>query len=425
MKVSYISLGCPKNSIDLETILGGLTGGAEVTPNPAEADAVIVNTCAFIHPAKEESIETILEVARLKKRKERLKLLVTGCLPQRYRNELAREMPEVDAFFFSTDVETTRQEVRSFLQIAGAGEARYRFGAGHYAYLRIADGCDNRCHYCAIPLIKGGYQSRSIDEIVTEAGQLAASGAVELLLVAQDTTYYGRDRRESNSLHRLLELLAEIDGIRWIRLLYTHPAHWYPELVDAVAKLDKVVKYIDLPIQHIADPVLARMGRTTSRAQIERLIACLRQSIPDLALRTSLIVGHPGETEYEFNELLRFIEQTRFERLGVFTYSAEEGTKAAVWSDDLPDSIKAARRDEIMELQAELSEERNQALIGQEVTVLIDEYDADRHRSIGRTPWDAPEIDNSVTVAGRFSPGTLVQARVVAADIYDLAADPI
>ena len=436
MKLHFVSLGCPKNSVDLETILGQLASRVEIVAEPEEADAVLVNTCAFITSAKEEAIETILGLAALKEHKPGLKLLVSGCLPQRYRGELEGLLPEVDAFFMDRQARTTAAEIGRFLdrgaarhgmaervEILPAGNScapRYRLTPPHYAYLRIADGCDNRCTYCAIPLIKGDAHSRPLPEILAEAEQLAADGARELLVVAQDSTRYGTDLAEELRLHDVLAALNRLDGVRWVRLLYTHPAHWYEELIAAVASLDKVVPYIDLPLQHIADPLLKAMGRKTGRRQIEALIARLRESIPRLALRTSLIVGFPGESEAHFEELAEFVRQARFERLGVFAYSQEEGTAAAAWPDLISAEEKNARLQALMEIQSEISLSRNQSLVGERLEVVIDGYDDEEKRSLARTVWDAPEIDNTVLLDGEHPSGTFTAVTITDADHYDL-----
>ncbi len=422
MKLFYVSLGCPKNSIDLETILGHLSGSIDYVDRPEQADVVLVNTCAFINAAKQESIETILELAAYKKEKPELKVLVAGCLPQRYRDELAQEMVEVDAFFNHRDAQRTAAQVRDYLACNNAASnKRHRLTPRHYAYLRIADGCDNRCTYCAIPLIKGGYHSRPLPEIVAEAEELVRDGARELLLVAQDTTQYGTDLQAQQRLHHVLQALQQVRDVRWIRLLYTHPAHWYPELIETVAGLEKVVPYVDLPIQHISSRVIKAMGRKTDRRHIERLIEELRNKIPDLAIRTTLIVGFPGESESDFAELRQFVAATAFERLGVFTYSQEENTVAGGWEDAIPEAVKQARQAELMEIQADISCERNQAMIGRQFEVVVDEIGEEGH-AIARSRWDAPEIDNTVILDSRAQTGAFALVTCTAADIYDLRA---
>lgn len=420
MKVAYVSLGCPKNLVDLETILGGLQD-VEIIDDPGEADATIVNTCAFITSAKQESIDAIFDLVRIKQSNPEHKILVAGCLPQRYREELAAEIPEVDAFFNSTDVLATTAEIRHFLKKNGSfQEKRKRITPSHFAYLRIAEGCDNRCSYCAIPLIKGSYKKRSFDEIIQEAHELVASGVRELILVAQDTTYFGWKIKSGKSLSDLLTALNEIKDLRWIRLMYTHPAHWDERLMETIADLDKVVKYVDLPIQHASDRLLRKMGRKVTRAEIELLIHRLRSRIPALALRTSLIVGFPGESEEEFGEIVQFVTNTRFERLGVFTYSHEEETEAFSLGDDVSEEEKESRQQEIMEVQAGIAAEQNRALLGKKLEVLIDEVSQEENQSLGRTQWDAPEIDNNVIVPRLLPVGRFVQVNILGTDTYDL-----
>lgn len=425
MKLHYVSLGCPKNSVDLETILGGLTGGMELVEEPEIADVALVNTCAFITSAKQEAIETILQLAALKEERPGLKLLVSGCLPQRYRAELEELLPEVDRFFFDLDAGVTSAGIAAYLGVAAHPCARrHRLTPRHYAYLRIAEGCDNRCSYCAIPLIKGPGRSRPLAEIRTEAELLAADGMQEVMIVAQDSTRYGLDLGRSVRLHDVLAALQEVSRLRWIRLLYSHPAHWYDELIEAVAALDKVVPYIDLPIQHISDPLLRAMGRKSSRGQIEALITRLRSRIPGLALRTSLIVGFPGEGEREFQELCDFVRQIRFERLGVFSYSQEEGTPAEAWPQSVSEEEKEARLQELMAIQAELSLQHNRGLIGRRLQVLVDQPGEEPGTCLARTVWDAPEIDNSVIVSGELAPGSFAMVRITGAAPYDLYAEP-
>ncbi len=437
MKLHYVSLGCPKNVIDLETILGGLARQIELVDDPQRADVALINTCAFIASAKQEAIETILQIAALKKGNPRLRVLVSGCLPQRYQEELSGLLPEVDAFFADRDALITTREIDCFLGFAagpaegtsaaktgapvcGQGAPRYRLTPKHYAYLRIADGCDNRCTYCAIPLIKGDCKSRSLPEIREEAELLAADGARELLIVAQDSTRYGVDLPSPARLHNLLAELQEVKQVRWIRLLYTHPAHWYDELIEAVAGLEKMVPYIDLPIQHISDPMLKAMGRRSSRRHITDLIEKLRGRIPNLALRTSLIVGFPGESEEDFRVLRDFVKLSRFERLGVFAYSQEEGTAAGEWPESVSEEEKRARLEEIMEIQAGISLEHNQALVGRQLEVVADQPGDEKGTTLARTLWDAPEIDNAAILDQELAPGTFAAIECTAADVYDL-----
>lgn len=422
MKTSYINLGCPKNQIDLETILGGLD--VEISPNVENADAVIINTCAFIESAKRESIDAIFEMLQTRKKNEDLKILVSGCLPQRYRNELVELIPEVDKFFLSNAVGNTIQEIREFLQIReNPASDRLLLTPQHYAYLRIADGCDNRCSYCAIPLIKGKYQSRSYEEIVAEAASLVEKGVKELLIIAQDTTAFGHDLNNGMNLPRLLQQLDKIEGVRWIRLLYTHPAHWSDSLIDTMASSDKVVPYVDIPIQHISDSLLRRMGRKVTRAQIERLIENLRRHISGLALRTSIITGFPGETDQDFSQLIDFIDQIQFDHLGVFTYSHEEGTPAFKLKDDVPEEVKLERQREIMRIQEEIVAEKNDRIVGQSIEVLVDEIEYENNRALGHSRWSAPEIDGNILLTANVVQGEFYQVRITGSELFDLTGE--
>ncbi len=426
MKIAYVSLGCPKNIIDLETILGGFGDHVEIVNDPTQADATLINTCAFIESSKKESIDSIFDILQIKTENPHYKVLVIGCLPQRYQEELKAELPEVDAIFSMVDANKAAAQVRSFLQVENhAATHRKPITPLHYSYLRIAEGCNNRCTYCAIPLIKGRYQSRPKADIIAEAHNLVQRGVKELIVVAQDTTFYGRDLRQKVFLSEILTELNEMKGLEWIRLMYTHPAHWNDALIETVAGLDKVVKYIDLPIQHISDRLLELMGRGVNRKQTESLIDRLRQKIPGLALRTSLIVGFPGETADEFGELLNFVEQTRFERLGTFTYSHEEGTRAFSFPDDISEEVKADRQQQVMELQAEIAVKYNESLVDKNLRVLVDEVDAERNLAIGRTQWDAPEVDNSVQMSLPAEVGKFYNVKIRSADIYDLAGERV
>ncbi|MBN2410356.1 30S ribosomal protein S12 methylthiotransferase RimO [candidate division KSB1 bacterium] len=421
MNISYISLGCPKNEIDLEYILGSLDNSFHIVENFDDADVVIINTCAFIDPAKQESIDHILSALQKKKNNSDFKVLVSGCLPQRYKEELSKEIPQVDEYFYSNDISLTIQQVRRYLKSESKkSETRVQITPQHYAYLKIADGCNNRCSYCAIPLIKGDYKSRPYRKILDEACYLADNGVKELLLVAQDTTFYGRDLGNKKSISDLLVSLNDIEGLEWIRLLYTHPAHWDDRLIETAAGLDKIVKYIDLPIQHISDTVLKRMGRKVNSTQIKTLIEKLRKNIPDLALRTSVITGFPGETEKEFQELLAFIKTIKFERLGAFAYSHEENTRAYEFDDDVPRKEKLRRQQKIMELQSQISYMNNKQLIGKTINVMIDENEEDQDYAVGRTQWDSPEIDNTVMIQSEVKAGEIYQVKIISADHYDL-----
>ena len=425
MKVHFVSLGCPKNVTDLEKMLGALGEELQVVTDPGEADVSIVNTCAFIDSAKEEAIDSIFEIVQVKQSNPKLKILVTGCLPQRYGKPLTKEFWEVDAFFEGRDAVKTARQIRRFLGYKRDDTiTRTQLTPQHYAYLKISEGCNNRCSYCAIPGIKGRFKSRPFFEILNEAAQMTRAGIREIIVVAQDTTFYGQDLNSQYRLPDLLYALNELPHLRWIRLMYTHPAHFTRELISTIANLPKVVKYIDLPIQHISDRILAAMGRKVTRLQVERLIHQIRSAIPDVALRTSLIVGFPGETRKEFRELCEFVETTRFARLGVFTYSREEGTRAFHWKDSVAKKTKNQRQLEILERQSQISYDHNQKLIGEELLILVDSFNERKGFCIGRTQWDAPEIDNSVILHGRAQGGEFCKTTIQSADAFELFALP-
>lgn len=407
-KIALVSLGCSKNLVDSEKILGRLAQGeVAFCQDPAFADVLIINTCGFVKDAKEESINTILEMARLKEESGLGKLIVTGCLAERYERELIKDIPEIDHVVKLENFD----KIAELSGLTGGrkgsngscneGESfRIRLTPRHYAYLKISEGCSNSCSYCAIPTIRGPFGSRPMDEILREAEELAAGGARELNLIAQDSTLYGVDLYGRQCLHELLKTLSEIKSIRWIRLLYTHPAHFYPELTHEIAGNEKVVKYIDMPVQHISDKMLGLMGREVTRSGVERLIQRLRGEIPGLVLRTTVIVGFPGEGEKEFGELLSFLEETAFERLGAFVYSREEGTAAAALRDRVPESEKRRRLDEVMALQQGITFRSNGLLVGQTFEVLVDAPREGGRGWLARSYRDAPEVDGNVVVFG-------------------------
>ncbi len=441
-KVALITLGCPKNQVDSEVLAGELRrGGAELVGDPRKADTILINTCGFVADAKSESIEAILRAVRLKKNGRRSlsksgprgemnpgiargpKVIVWGCLSERYKDEIRSELPEVDAFF---GIEPFKDIGRYILgdgyrwsQKAFCG--RTPSALPHTAYLKIADGCDHRCTFCAIPLFKGGMRSRSIPGLVAESEALAGRGVKELILVAQDTTAYGGDRKDGSGLVRLLKKLARIQGIEWIRILYGHPAHVDDALIDTVAGEPKICKTLDLPLQHISDPMLKAMGRGMSRASTERLIARLRKRIPGLALRTAVIAGFPGETEAMFGELLDFVRRTRFERLGVFEYSPEEGTRAFGLKGAVPKPTVRRRHRMLMEAQRVVSEENNRLLESKVLPVIVDGWDAKQKLAYGRTRGDAPEIDQTVWIRSKARAGDIVFVRIEGSSAYDLA----
>jgi ribosomal protein S12 methylthiotransferase len=423
VKVNYISLGCPKNAVDLEKILGSLAPYVDFTEHPDEADMTIINTCAFIQAAQQEAIDEILNIAQIKQERPDFQIWVTGCLPQRYKNQLLELMPEIDEIFTHRDADETSTLIcKKLTGTSNRSGKRYPITASHYRYLTIAQGCNNRCSYCAIPVIKGDLKSRTIPEILAEAHHLANSkdSPKELILVAQDTTAFGMDRNGQE----LSNLLIELDKKRyfdWIRIMYTHPAHWNEGLMDVLANADTILPYIDMPVQHINDKILKSMKRSVTGHDIRALIDKLREKINPLVLRTSLIVGYPGESKHEFNELLAFVENTEFDRLGVFTYSKEQDTRAFNLSNTVSEKTKHRRQEEIMMLQAEISYHKNQKLLHSGIKVLVDEYDKDNHQSIGRTWRDAPEIDNVVVLPElELCVGSFYDIEITQTDMYEL-----
>lgn len=427
--VGIISLGCPKNLVDSEQLMARLAeAGCLMCEDLEDAQILIVNTCGFIQEAKEESLDMILRCAGDKGHGALEKLVVTGCLAQRYRDELTEELGEVDAVI---GLDSTDEIVEFCTGSAAAGRTcdvppRLRLTAGHFAYLRVAEGCDNRCAYCAIPDIRGPFRSTAIEPLVEEAQQLADDGARELCLIAQDTTRYGTDIYGRLRLHELLARVADIDSVQWVRLLYTHPAHFYPELIDALASTPKVVPYVDLPLQHVSDKILSSMRRRVTQAQIRSLIADLRERIRECFIRTAFIVGFPGEGDEEFEELRRFVEETRFERLGVFTYSEEEGTPAAEFADQVPEDLREERLDTIMTLQQSLAFDFNESLVGKKLPCVIDAPGEEDGLWVGRTYGDAPDVDGCIYVRDPdLSPGDFVTLRVTGTQDYDLVGETV
>ncbi|HHT9139483.1 MAG TPA: 30S ribosomal protein S12 methylthiotransferase RimO [Candidatus Tripitaka californicus] len=448
-KIALISLGCTKNLVDSEKILGRLAqGGASFCQEPEAADVLIINTCGFIKEAKEESVETILQMVRLKEARLK-KLIVTGCLAERYQEELTRDIPEIDHVVglenFNLVAEFSGlKHVVSEANLKGGKNGcqedfRVRLTPRHYSYLKVSEGCNNPCSYCSIPSIRGPFKSRSMEEVLGEARELVSSGTKEINLIAQDSTLYGIDLYGRKCLHELLQRLSEIDDLRWIRLLYTHPAHFYPALINEIASNEKVVKYLDLPTQHINDKILARMGRGVNRGDIEGLIKRLREEVSGLFLRSTVIVGFPGEGEEEFQELLDFLEETAFERLGAFTYSKEEGTAAAGLRGHVSEKIKKKRLGEVMSLQQGLAFRENARRVGKEIEVLVEEVGATLavaqnkragarpaptlRRGYGRSYGDAPEVDGNVKLEGsNLMTGEFRRALVTTWEGYNLVA---
>ncbi len=432
-RVYMHTLGCPKNRVDSEVMLGTLAeAGYRLVQDPAQAEVVVVNTCGFIESAKVESVDAIVELAELKRTGRCKKLVVTGCLVQRHAEELARELPEVDHFLGTgayadvarvvSDAQAKRLVVPDPDFVHSAATPRVNSLASHTAYLKIAEGCDNDCAFCIIPRLRGPQRSRPVDDLVAEAAALAAQGTLELSLVAQDLTAYGHDLPGKVKLHHLLPELCKVDGIRWIRLHYAYPRDVPAALVEVMAAEPKIVKYLDMPLQHSSDRLLRTMRRGRDSTFLRQLLARLRARVPGLALRTSLIVGLPGETEADFEDLLRFVEEQRFERLGVFEYSREEGTSAAELPDQVPEELKRERFERIMEVQRDISRDHQQALVGRRLEVLVEgKSEETEHLLVGRHAQQAPEIDGVTYVNdGVAYPGELVTLEVTDASDYDL-----
>lgn len=435
MKILFISLGCDKNLADSEEMLGLLTaGGHEITDDETQADAIVINTCCFIKDAKEESVETILEMAEYKKTGSCHALIVTGCMAQRYQKEIIEEVPEVDAVLGTTsygDIVKALEEAvagnhfeefRDIDYLPDTGSKRVLTTGGHFGYLKIAEGCDKHCTYCIIPKLRGKFRSVPMERLIAQAEDMAEQGVKELILVAQETTVYGKDLYGKKSLHILLKKLCEIRGIRWIRILYCYPEEIYDELIETIRDEKKICHYLDIPIQHASDRILKRMGRRTSKQELIDIVGKLRKEIPDIVLRTTLITGFPGETEEDHEELKEFVDEMEFDRLGAFTYSPEENTPAAEMADQVPEEVKEERRDELMELQQEISYDRGQDRIGQELLVMIEGKVADESAYIGRTYGDAPKVDGYIFVqtGELLMTGDFAKVRVTGALEYDL-----
>ncbi|MBI5554921.1 MAG: MiaB/RimO family radical SAM methylthiotransferase [Elusimicrobia bacterium] len=415
-KVGLINLGCPKNLVDAEYLLGRWQGqGHQITTVPAKADLVIINTCSFIRRAKEESIETILKIARLKKEGKLKKLVVAGCLVREFGTELVEVLPEVDIFY---------QASPEYLPAHSA--VRYQLTPFFAAYLKICDGCDNLCSYCLIPNIRGNFRSRTIEDVVAEAKKLVRQGSREINLIGQDITNFGSDRYPRPALAGLLRQLVKIKDLHWLRLLYAHPAHLDKEVIQIMAREKKICKYIDLPLQHINDSILRQMNRHVTRRQIESLIQEIRDTMPEATLRTTFMVGFPGETEKQFQELYDFVARAGFDRLGVFAYSREEGSAAAKMPGQIKEQVKQQRLKKIMLLQQRIALDNNQKLIGQDLIVLIEGRDQQGFYR-GRSQYDAPEIDNQVRVhsALKLQPGAFVQVKITKALPYDLIGNVV
>ena len=442
MKVGFISLGCAKNLVDTEVMLGLLDqGGYVITHQPEEADVLIVNTCSFIDSAKEESISVILQMGDYKKHGKCRCLVVAGCLGQRYRGELLEELPEVDAILGTgawgrvvEAIEAVQDGKRvlfidEMTSIYDDQSPRIQTTPKYSAYIKIADGCSNCCSYCVIPRVRGSFRSRSIESVVAEAKNLISRGVKEINLIAQDTTSFGRDCTGNSQLVALLRELVAIDGDFWIRLLYCYPSYFTDELIELIASEPKICKYIDLPLQHAHDAVLSAMNRRDSRRDIEVLVHKLRTSIPGVAIRTTFIVGFPGETEEQFRSLRDFMEEQRFDHVGVFSYSREEDTSAGAMEEQIPDEVRQARYHELMALQSQISESINQGLEGTAVRVLVEGQVEGEDTLIGRSYREAPDVDGRVYIEGGAvsagERGCFVQARIVQGFAYDLVAEPL
>lgn len=437
MKIMFVSLGCDKNLVDTEMMLGLLRKrGFEFTDDEYEAEVIVVNTCSFIHDAKQESVNTILAMAQHKEDKCKA-LIVTGCLAQRYKDEITTEIPEVDACLGTASFDKIVDVVESVLnqkkamifddinRLAVVDENRVITTGGYYEYLKIAEGCDKHCTYCAIPKIRGNFRSVPMEKLLEQAGYLAGCGVKELILVAQETTVYGTDIYGRKSLPLLLEKLSRIEGIEWIRILYCYPEEITDELIEAIKRLPKVCHYLDIPIQHGSNAILKRMGRRTTKEELIEIIGRLRAAIPDISLRTTLITGFPGETDENHQEVLEFVDEMEFDRLGVFTYSAEEDTPAADFDNQVDEEVKEQRRDEIMELQQEIAYDLAEEKVGRTYKVIVEGKVADENAYVGRTYMDAPNVDGYIFINTdeELMSGDFVNVRVTGAVEYDLIGE--
>ncbi len=427
-KVNIVTLGCSKNLVDSEVLLTQLRGnGIETTheSNKDDANIVVINTCGFIDNAKQESIDTILRYVDAKEDGVVEKVYVTGCLSERYKSELEKEIPDVDAWFGTRDLSRLLKQLNANYKHELVGE-RILTNPSHYAYLKISEGCDRPCSFCAIPIMRGKHISKPMEELVLEAKNLAKKGTKELLLIAQDSTYYGLDLYKKRNLAELLQRLSDVEGIEWIRLHYAFPTGFPMDALDVMAQRTNICKYLDIPLQHGSSRMLQIMRRGTTREKTESLLKTIREKVPDIAIRTTLIAGHPGETEQDFAEMMNFVEHMRFDRLGVFPYSHEDQTHSYSMADDLTDALKQERVDSLMELQQGISLELNRAKIGNIFKVLIDRKESGNF--IGRTEFDSPEVDNEVLLDGTqeyLSVGSFIHAQVTSATEFDLIAKPV
>ncbi len=438
MKILFISLGCDKNLVDTEVMLGLLASrGYEMTDDETEADIIVINTCCFIHDAKEESIQNILDMAEYKKEGKVKALIVTGCLAERYRQEILDEIPEVDEVLGTTAYDKILDAVDRALEgrhsvilsdldaLPLPDTKRLVTTGGHFAYMKIAEGCDKHCTYCIIPKIRGNFRSVPMERLIREAEYLAEQGVKELILVAQETTLYGKDLYGEKSLHKLVRELCKVSGIQWIRILYCYPEEITDELIRVMKEEKKVCHYLDLPIQHASDAILKRMGRRTTKQELKDIIGKLRREIPDICLRTTLITGFPGETEEQHEELAEFVDEMEFDRLGVFTYSPEEGTPAASMQDQIDEEVKEERQAELMELQQEIAFDNAEGMVGREVLVMIEGKVAEENAYVGRTYRDAPNVDGLIFINTdeELLSGDFARVKVTGALDYDLIGE--
>lgn len=438
MKILFISLGCDKNLADSEQMLGILRNkGYEFTDDECEADIIVVNSCCFISDAKEESINTILDMAQCKTHYKCQALIVTGCLAERYKEEIYKEIPEVDAVIGTSSYDAIAEAVEQALEgkkpqvfkdlnrLSDIRTERVVTTGGYFAHLKIAEGCDKHCTYCIIPKVRGNYRSVPMENLIRQAKELAEKGVKELILVAQETTMYGKDIYGEKSLHKLLKELCKIQGIQFIRIMYCYPEEIYDELIQTMKEEQKICHYLDMPIQHCNDAILKKMGRRTNKKEIQEIVTKLREAIPDIILRTTLITGFPGETEDNFEEMMDFVDEMEFDRLGVFPYSPEEGTPAAEFPDQIDEEVKADRQCEIMELQQDIAFEKSERRIGQEMLAVIEGKVADENAYIGRTYMDAPNIDGYVFIHTdeALMTGDFVKVKITASSDYDLIGE--
>jgi len=422
-KINIVTLGCSKNIYDSEVLMGQLQANGKNVAHEEDGNIVVINTCGFIDNAKEESVNTILEFVERKEAGKVDQVFVTGCLSERYKPDLEKEIPNVDQYFGTRDLPLLLKALGADYKKELVGE-RLTTTPRHFAYLKISEGCDRPCSFCAIPLMRGGHKSTPIEDLVTETQKLAAKGVKELILIAQDLTYYGLDIYKKRALADLLNELVKVDGIQWIRLHYLFPTGFPEDVLEVIRDEDKICNYIDIPLQHIADPVLKSMRRGTTKERTDKLLHLMREAVPGISIRTTIIVGYPGETQEDFDVLKEWVKEMRFERLGVFTYSHEENTHAFKLEDDVPAEVKQERANELMALQQQISTELNEAHLGKKMRVLIDRIEGDFF--VGRTEYDSPDVDNEVLISADYLPvGEFIEVLITDTSDYDLFAIPI